>query len=104
MQLRVGINNVQKRRKTSVSLRANLVGASLTGLVVGYVLWMESVSSYEPIYRFKDYAAKAGIAIASYIAATYLVHLVFLRRLAVRNLRWALIALTGSILIVGYAL
>ncbi len=74
MQIRMDSNDLEQPRNVNSSLRANLVGALLAGLAVGYRLWMESVSSYNPVYRFKDYATNAAIAITCYIVATFLIH------------------------------
>jgi hypothetical protein len=98
------IDHLKQQQMENASLRANLIGASLAGLAVGYALWMESVSSYEPVYRIKDYAENAAIALTCYVAATFLVHHLLLKGLRATSTRWAVIALTGSILIVGYTL
>ena len=103
-ELKMDDNEPKNKRNANGNLRSNLLGALLAGLAVGYELWMQSVSSYRPQYRLRDYAVNAGLAITCYIAATFLVWRVYWKGLIVRLPHWAIASLTGSTLIVVYAL
>lgn len=86
-----------------VGWRANFIGASLSGLAVGYVLWRESLSSYQPRYRVVDYLQSTTIAVACYLAAALLVRWLGRKGWVSRIPRWVLVALAGSIMIAIYS-
>lgn len=80
-------------------VRLDLIGALVSSVILGYLLWLASSSDN---HNYSELVENILLAFSSYSAAVLLVHKLLRQWISQRTPKWMIVSIMGSTMLVSY--